>query len=264
MAREEEADYADDSDDFDLLSDLPEHVFANGEDRLEGEGGCQGGKDCIPRSTWLPAYEPKPTKPPKVIYTEALKWQKIHVQVPVMVPQKNTPAPKVKVIKEKEPKPAKVKVVKPPAPPQKIIKVQYIPAEKVCHHGEKHGGACVSQIPVEPIIECPVPLIHGLCQRAIPVPPLTFCSVGTLVCPPRVPGTHCQCETTTETSPVLTCPSGILEPIIDRCKSVVEPKEYCPLGYFLDRNNDTCTKRDVEAAICIFSVTYLCPDCEKY
>lgn len=293
-------EFDEEDEDLNLFEDLPEHVF-QADDVLTGED-C-GGRGCTD-ATWFPAasehryrgdhwvgelpYAPEvPThevyRGNKGKYQDALRWQKIHVQVPMVVPPKQQARvveKKIveKVVVEKAPKPPKVverqvnerapsvKIVKEnikaPKPPQQVIKVQTHAAEKVCEYGEKHGSTCVTQTVVEPIRECPVPNVDGVCARRISIPPLITCPVGTLICPPRVAGASCKCETHRDVPPTLTCPAGILNG--DVCISTAQPKPYCPLGYFLDAGRETCTRRDVEPALCLFSVTYVCPDCDGY
>eukprot|EP01055_Gregarina_sp_Pseudo9_P000012 Gregarina_sp_Pseudo_9__11@NODE_1008_length_1974_cov_17_270801_g945_i0_p2_GENE_NODE_1008_length_1974_cov_17_270801_g945_i0NODE_1008_length_1974_cov_17_270801_g945_i0_p2_ORF_typecomplete_len500_score124_65cEGF/PF12662_7/5_7e02cEGF/PF12662_7/5_6e03cEGF/PF12662_7/4_3e03cEGF/PF12662_7/5_1e03cEGF/PF12662_7/0_062Mfp3/PF04202_13/1_7_NODE_1008_length_1974_cov_17_270801_g945_i01901689 len=259
-------------EEVDLFVDLPDHIFESDNIPL-GQAELQGGKKID--STWLPAYydEYEPFerkyeyKYDKYDKYDKHEWKQL--EVPIAVPEVITTKGHAKTVKVKEPQPkikeVKIKVPKPPPPPQQIIKVQYLPAEKVCEIGEKHGGACITQTHTPPIIECPVPLIHGACVRKVVVPPITTCPVGLeLVCPPRVPGHRCRCEKIIEVPPTPTCPVGTLDPVRLVCISTAPPKEYCPLGYFLDPNGKTCTKRDVEAALCLFQVTYVCPDCDKH
>eukprot|EP01053_Blabericola_migrator_P005941 Blabericola_migrator_1__5940@NODE_2_length_32877_cov_165_790003_g1_i0_p11_GENE_NODE_2_length_32877_cov_165_790003_g1_i0NODE_2_length_32877_cov_165_790003_g1_i0_p11_ORF_typecomplete_len467_score71_20Defensin_1/PF00323_19/7_4e02Defensin_1/PF00323_19/0_057Defensin_1/PF00323_19/8_5e03_NODE_2_length_32877_cov_165_790003_g1_i01801819418 len=230
----------DEFDPQDLFVDLPEHIFQSDNVPLGNE--LQGIKS---DPTWLPAYYPEP-------YIG--KYEKVE---------------KVKTVKVKEPKEpkikeVKIKVPKAPPPPQQIIKVQYLPADKVCEIGERHGGSCIIQTVTPPVIECPVPLINGSCSRRLVAPPVATCPDGTdLVCPPSIPGHRCRCETIIQVAPTPQCPVGTLNPSDNTCVSTAPPKAYCPLGYFLDANGTTCTKRDVEAALCLFQVTYMCPDCDR-
>lgn len=240
-------------DDVDFL---PAHVFED----VVGEG-C--GTSACDSSAWMPAHakaEHLHTKehskdhhsstttshPISTISVEpALKWQKILIQVPAAM----SPSHK-KEAKAKESK------------PQQIIKVQSHAAEKVCPEGtEKHGSTCVSQTEVAEVSECPVPTIHGFCARRIASPAVAVCSKGTLVCPPKTHDKACRCESTYELPTTLLCKVGVLD-ATNQCFSQTGPRPYCPLGYFLDSDEDTCTRRDVEAALCLFSITYVCPDCE--
>jgi len=83
-----------------------------------------------------------------------------------------------------------------------------------------------------------------------------------LICPPKISRNSCECETIVETSPIQVCHSGILE--FGQCISTAHPKEYCPIGSYLQPETRLCIHREVEPAVCLFSVTYMCPDCEHF
>lgn len=219
--------------------DLPEYLAQDLSETTELQSNCKPGSRECTREAWHPVDQYR-EKEEKDVRKDDVRWQKVKVQVPV-----------VKVKKDREPK--------------RVVRVQKFPAERVCSgKGERYGSNCIMREIVPPVRDCPPHKEehHGRCIQEDVVAASISCPIGRLVCPPSLPGRTCKCETYVTVPPVQTCQlGGALEN--GECVSFAQPKPYCPLGYFLDIvPGDTCTRRDVEPALCLFSVTYFCPDCE--
>ncbi|EZG71055.1 putative oocyst wall protein [Gregarina niphandrodes] len=216
--------------------------------------------DLVVTDQWMPAQpvgklkarKYRPEYAPDFVVDD-VQWEK--VQVPVVVPQR------LKEVKVKQPKVREVVVKeKRPVVPQQVIKVVTQAAERVCPVGSRYGGTCVVETVVPAIRECPVPLIDGACARRVAVAPIASCQIGSLACNGRI----CKCEILTEQAPVAVCPLSTHSLMGEFCVNETTSRRLCPLGFFLDTDGTTCVRRDIEPALCLFSVTYACPDCDHH